>query len=211
MSAIARRLAAFLMALMALGPAAQAAETFRRVTLPYGISLDVPGDWHVMPAEDREEVNRRGQTRLDSAGIGKASQGRESLLLARAQPEPTGALIRVAVRTPGSYSQAQLAALTPADFERMRDEALLATRKLEAAGGPTVLDMQLPRVEAFNDRHALVQTYVRTSEVDGAPWEVTFYRIPQGEHTVEFSLSYRRSEESVWRPVLEKVKRSVRF
>ena len=83
--------------------------------------------------------------------------------------------------------------------------------KMAASGGPKIVEMQPVRVEKINNRRALVLPYIRTSAVGPSNWQVNQYKIPVSDKTIELTLSYRLSDANVWRPILERVKRSVRF
>ena len=84
-------------------------------------------------------------------------------------------------------------------------------RQLEASGGPKIIEMQSFRIEKFNRQFVLVMPYVRASKFGPSPWQVTQYKIPVSNRLIEITLSHRHSDAIVWRPILERVKRSVRF
>ena len=84
-------------------------------------------------------------------------------------------------------------------------------RKLETAGGPRVLQMQPVQLETIAGRRALSISYRRTSATGSSPWQVVQYKIPLPDRLIELTLSYRESDAVVWRPILEKVKRSMQL
>jgi hypothetical protein len=195
-----------------LGNLALAQDTsFRRVQLPYGISLDMPSHWTVLSQDTRMNLGAAGAAMMDNAGIEGQSVQKQNLLAVNATPEPTGSMIRVSVTRPPDYTQADLAAATEADLKDAGAETLRLFRQLETAGGPKIIEMQPVRIEKFNGQLAVVIRYVRASHFGPSPWQVTQYKIPVHARLIEITLSHRQSDAVMWRPILERVKRSVRF
>lgn len=204
-------LAAFI-ALTLLAHSAFAQDTsFRSVQLAYGISLDVPSHWTVLSLENRKNLGAAGQAMTDNAGIEGSSGRKESLLAMNATPNPTGAMIRVSVTSPPDYTQSDLAAATPADLQEVGTETLKMFRQLEASGGPKIIEMQPVRIERLNNYRVLVMPYIRAGVNGPSPWQVTQYKIPVSNRLIEITLSHRQSDAIVWRPILERVKRSIKF
>ena len=193
-------------------PALAQDATFHRVKLPDGISLDVPSHWTVLSQDARKNLAASSQAMQDNAGIESAPGERKGLLAVNATPSPTGAMIRVSVSEPADFSQADLATWTPSDLKEIGTELLSTFRKMEPSGGPRIIEMQAVRVEKFNANYrALVIPYVRAGASGPSPWQVTQYKIPVANRLVEITLSHRQSDAVLWRPILERVKRSVRF
>lgn len=203
--------AAFVAFAMLGRPAFAQDTSFRRVQLAYGISLDVPSHWTVLSLETRKNLRAAGQAMTENAGIEGSSGRKESLLAMNATPNPTGAMIRVSVTSPPDYTQSDLAAVTPADLKEVGAEMLKIFRQLEASGGPKIIEMQPVRIEKLNNYRVLVMPYVRAGVNGPSPWQVTQYKIPVSNHLIEITLSHRQSDAIVWRPILERVKRSVKF
>lgn len=198
--------------LMLLTHSAFAQDTsFRNVQLSYGISLDVPSHWTVLPKDNRKNLAAASQAMTDNAGIEGSSGRKESLLAMNAIPNPTGAIIRVSVTSPADYTQSDLGETTSTDLEEIRTEMLKIFRKLEPTGGPKINEMQPVRIEKLNNHLVLVMPYIRAGVNNSSPWQVTQYKIPVHNHLIEITLSHRQSDDIVWRPILERVKRSVKF
>ncbi|MFM5063289.1 hypothetical protein ACEUBE_19230 [Aeromonas veronii] len=198
--------------LMLLTHSAFAQDTsFRNIQLSYGISLDVPSHWTVLPKDNRKNLAAASQAMTDNAGIEGSSGRKESLLAMNAIPNPTGAIIRVSVTSPADYTQSDLGETTSTDLEEIRTEMLKIFRKLEPTGGPKINEMQPVRIEKLNNHLVLVMPYIRAGVNNSSPWQVTQYKIPVHNHLIEITLSHRQSDDIVWRPILERVKRSVKF
>ena len=185
--------------------------SFRNIQLSYGISLDVPSHWTVLPKDNRKNLAAASQAMTDNAGIEGSSGRKESLLAMNAIPNPTGAIIRVSVTSPADYTQSDLGETTSTDLEEIRTEMLKIFRELEPTGGPKINEMQPVRIEKLNNHLVLVMPYIRAGVNNSSPWQVTQYKIPVHNHLIEITLSHRQSDDIVWRPILERVKRSVKF
>lgn len=164
-----------------------------------------------MSLEDRKNLLAAGQAMIDNAGI-EGSRGRkESLLAMNATPSPAGAIIRVSVTSPPDYTQSELATLTPHDLREVGAGMLSMFRLLESTGGPKIIEMQPVRIEWINNHRALVIPYIRAGVTGPSPWHVTQYNIPVSNRLIVITLSHRQADSIVWVPILERVKRSIKF
>ena len=194
-----------------VGSASAQATSFRSVQLAYGISLEIPSHWKVLSQETRQNLGAAGEDMTKNAGIEGSSGQKQNLLAVNATPDPTGSMIRVSVTSPPDYTQADLAAATATDLKDVGAEMQKVFRQLEASGGPKIIEIQPVRIEKFNGQLVMVMPYVRASKFGPSPWQVTQYKIPVSNRLIEITLSHRQSDAIVWRPILERVKRSVRF
>lgn len=211
-SIIQKRLFFTFVAFALLGNSAFAQDTsFRRIQLSYGISLEIPSHWMVLSQDTRKNIGAAGSAMMDNAGIEGSSGQKQNLLAVKATPEPTGAMIRVSVTSPPDYTQSDLAAASPADLKEVGIEMLKTFRQLEASGAPKIIEMQPVRIEKFNRNLVLVMPYIRASKFGPSPWQVTQYKVPVSNRLIEITLSHRQSDAIVWRPILERVRRSVQF
>ena len=194
-----------------VGSASAQDTSFRSVQLAYGISLEIPSHWKVLSQETRQNLGAAGEAMTKNAGIEGSSGQKQNLLAVNATPDPTGSMIRVSVTSPPDYTQADLAAATATDLKDVGAEMQKVFRQLEASGGPKIIEIQPVRIEKFNGQLVMVMPYVRASKFGPSPWQVTQYKIPVSDRLIEITLSHRQSDAIVWRPILERVKRSVRF
>jgi hypothetical protein len=184
--------------------------SFRHIQLAYGISLDIPSHWTVFSQDARNNFSMAGEAIAENAGIEQSGR-KENLLAVNATPDPTGAMIRVSTTSPPDYTQSDLTTLTPADLKIFGIEMYKMVKKIELSGCPKIIEMQPVRMDKFNNYNALVLPYVRASKVGGSNWQVTQYKIPVYNRLIELTISHRQSDAVIWQPILEKVKRSVKF
>lgn len=204
-------LAAFFALMLLTDPVFAQDTSFSNVQLAYGISLDVPSHWTVLSLETRKNLGAAGQAMIDNAGIEGLGGRKETLLAINATPNPTGATIRVSVTSPPDYTQSDLAETTFADLKEVETVMLKMYRQLAASGGPKIIQVQPVRIERINNNRVLVIPYIRAGLNGPSPWQVTQYKIPVSNYLIEITLSHRQSDAFLWRPILERVKRSVKF
>lgn len=185
--------------------------SFTRIQLPHGISIEVPSHWRVLPQDTRQNLAVASEALANNAGADRPQGKKATLLSVNATPNPVGAMIRLSVTSPPDYTQGDLAGATSGDLKPIGDELLNQFKRLEAVGGPRIVEMQPVRVEKFNGRLALIMSYVREDAKGPSPWQVTQYKIPLSNMLLEITLSHRQADDIVWKPTLEKVRRSVRF
>jgi len=206
------RYAGLLICLILLAQTAVAKDTgFVRVNLAYGISLDVPEHWDVLSKENRKNIAAAGVAIAQNAGADRPSGSKEPLLAVNATPNPAGATIRVSVTSPSGFTQSELAAMSSADLKEIEVGMLKTFKQTESAGGPKIIEMQPVRIEMINGYRVLILPYLRVGAIEPSPWQVTQYKIPVSNRMIEITLSHRMSDAVVWRPILERVKRSVIF
>lgn len=190
--------------------ASAAAPNFRQVELPFGISLDVPAHWHFIEEDGRKNLVLVGQTSAEAAGL-EDLPAKVRLLAVNATPSPTGAMIGISVSWDVTYTQQDFAQITRTELAILARASHAMFRSMEVHGGPKVIEMQGATVESFNGQHALVLRYRRSGQRGPSAWQVTQYKIPVDGALIELTLSYRESDGPVWRPLLARVQRSVRF
>ncbi len=80
-----------------------------------------------------------------------------------------------------------------------------------ASMGAKLLAVSEPRIEMINDSPSLLLEYRRSDPHSPSPWTIKQYRIPVGNKLIEMTVSYRESDATIWKPILEYVKQSLRF
>lgn len=199
------------LSLAMLAPPALAEDTaYKKVDLPFGISIEIPGHWTVLSKDMRANLAASSEARQKNAGI-EIAVTYKNLLAVDAMPKPAGASIRVGVTTPLQFTQSDLSQMGPNDL-RTVEQIMLNRYQKEGASSGTTFKMQAVRVEQFNDKYrALVIRYEQYGANGGSHWLVTQYKIPVEGRLLEMSFLCRPSDAGLWLPILERVKRSTRL
>lgn len=187
------------------------AGAYKRLELAGGISLDVPSHWTRLTDAETRNLNAASVAAIESSGITPANGTKKTLLAVNAPPSPTGATIRLSVRTPPTYSQTDLAAATGSDLAELTKDFGETLRKALKGTSMRVIAIQPFRVETLNNNRALVMQYTRTQPNSSAMWEVFQYKIPTDRQLIELTLSYRQSDALLWSSILLKVRNSLEF
>lgn len=180
---------------------------FVRKYLPQGISLEVPKHWAILSEVSRQNLEARTRAINDSAG--QQPSNSRTLLAMNATPAPSGAMIRVSVSTEMEYTTSELQAMTAADLRSVQRDASAKFKALERPGDIRILKVHEPKIEKTGLRAALLVPYERTSLAGPANWTVHQHYIPLSDRIVIFTLSYRQSDAPIWKPILDRVKKSL--
>lgn len=197
--------------LFALTASAAVADTYKRLQLDHRISIEVPSHWIRLSEVETENLNAAGLAALENSGVQPATGQKKTLLAMNAPPSPTGATIRLSVRSPPTYGQNDLAAATSSDLTELTSDFQKTIRTALKDTGIEVIKIQPIAVEMLKNRRALVMQYTRSQPNSSTRWEVTQYKIPTDRQLIELTLSYRQSEALLWKPILLKVKNSINF
>lgn len=191
---------------------ASAAGEFKSIALPTGISLDIPSHWQVLTLETRQNLLAVGAAITSRAGVANTDGVKSTLLAVNAVPSPTGATIRVSSTTHPTFTAADLSAMTASDLQQAGQLVFADFEKLEKQGGPHVVSMTTPSVLMLSGHPALVLSYVRRSLTNSSEhWHVVQFRAPLPDRLVEVTLSWRKGDEIIWRPILEHVVGSLKL
>lgn len=184
--------------------------TFQHIQLNHGISVDIPSHWLILSSDIKKNVTTAADAMLSNADIEPEEGVKKTLLAVNSTPNPTGAMIRVGILSHQYWTQAKLESASEEELREVQTAMIDVFKRLEASGTKILIEMQPVRVEKLNGVNVLVTSYIRESKF-GPPWQVTQYKIPVKNRLIEFTLSYRLADDIIWKPILEYVKRSIRF
>jgi hypothetical protein len=182
---------------------------FRRLSLSYGISLDIPSHWSVLTQSQQNNIAAAATAAMGNAGAEESGVHKDRLLAINATPIPSGATVRVNVTYPAEFTQADLANITPEDLKAVEEELREGAQQMGNESPTKIIETQPARVDNINGMLALAVSYVREGFSDGSPWLVTLYQIPIDNRIIQLTLSYRQSDAILWRPIQEHIKRSI--
>ena len=210
MHRIARCFTAFTFTILFGGIATYAQSDYTTHRLSYGISIDVPAHWSILESDVRKNINLTGKAIAKDSGVDE-ELAKETLIAANATPSPSGAMLRVSITRPSPFSQADIANPTPEELEAVKDMFQSQFKAAEAHGGMKLVRLNSAEVKTGNGRKALVLSYARKS-VDGTTdWNVLYYRVPMSYGLIEAMFSCRASDSMIWNPILERVRKSMKF
>jgi len=179
-------------------------------SLSYGISIAVPTHWAILESDVRKNLNLSGKAIARDSGV-EEEFAKQTLIAANATPSPTGAMLRVSITKPSPFIQAEIANPTQIELDAVKDLFQTQMKAAEAYGGAILVRMNPVEVKDWNGKRAMVLTYTRKA-VDGVTdWNVVYYRVPMNYGLIEAMFSCRASDAGIWRPILERVRKSMKF
>jgi hypothetical protein len=185
---------------------------YQRFSLKEGISVEAPSHWLVHADSEKKNFAAAGEGAARTAGIDyDTNQDKSRLIAISALPTPSGAKIRINLIRPLPFSSAELRSASTQDLKDVEAEFSAGMAKIMTAMGSKLLTVATPKIEMINGSPALLLEYRRSDLSGPSPWTVKQYRIPAGDKLIELTISYRESNISIWKPILEYVKQSLRF
>ncbi len=197
--------------MMGFTPAHAQTAYFKRVQIGSGPTIEIPSHWTVVDSASVQNRALAGQAIADKAGVGPADYIKSHQLIVEATPRPPAAQIRASIVAQTELSQAALKAASATDLLEIEREFSEGMKKMSANGPVKVRTMDRARVESINRQLALVLSYTRVTEPNPDLWRVEQIKIPFGDQYLSFTLSYRVDSQTLMAPILDRVKRSVRF
>jgi hypothetical protein len=185
---------------------------YQRFSLKEGISIEAPSHWLVHADSENKNFAAASEGAARTAGIDyDTNRDKFRLIAISALPTPSGAKIRINLIRPLPFSSAELRSASAQDLKDVEAEFSTGMAKSMTAMGAKLLAVTTPRIKIINGSPALLLEYRRSDLSGPSPWTVEQYRIPAGDKLIELTISYRESDESICKPILEYVKQSLRF
>ena len=195
-------------ALLGAYPAfAETRSNFVEVRLPRGVTLMLPAHWRIIGPNEEQMIQTSSEAARDLSGITLPTGTESVLIAANSMPLSTYAAVRVISTTPSPIAPAQLSAMTPSVLRDVGVSMRDMTVRILSAQGLALIEFLDTTIERISGYPALVTTY-RRSGPQGAVF-VQSSVIYTGSQQLNVNLSYRESEVGLWKPVIEKIRRSI--
>jgi len=191
---------------------ASASSNFLLISLPKGVSVELPKNWIVQSKNIRITLESWLETKMELAGITAPSsdlnfaanyyddQGRHAAYFSiRYYPEQT-------------MTQADSRAVTTADMKEA-DVAARASNQIAAVQPPgmRVLSWMGTTKQTINGTIAFVTEYRRTGSNGSAPFQVRLVRVLNADRSFTVTISYREDQEFLLRPICDRIIQSIRI
>lgn len=175
---------------------------FVTLRLPKGVELDLPRGWALLGAELLGVIDTASEAALDLTGIDPRPDldGRITLLAANSTPASTYAAIRINSSKP-LLTASELMSLLKSDAAITAIKAAIAQQDKE------LLEFHRVYATSISGFPALTMEY-RRSGMRG-PVHVQINRVVTASQELSVIISHRESEAQVWKPILERVRRSL--
>lgn len=207
-------LTALCLAFFAISSHAQeGGSNFRRIDVSGRLSLDVPSHWRSISESGRKDLATAAEAAMGAAGLPYERDHRNAMSIV-AVPDAEAANIRVSFVDNIDVSQAELRVglanpTDRAEMEQAMREQCQKLGKLLPQINLALVDCKPVRYESIGGFLAIVQEYRRTANAGPSPIVVTQYHVVIGRDKILVGLAYRESQAVLYRPILERVKRSI--
>lgn len=183
------------------------ASNFTTVKLPRGIEILLPKGWWFLGADHNHLLDISAEAALDLSGIGQPEGTDVNLIAANSMPKTTYAAVRVNSTTPVSNSPSEITNLTSTEFQSLQSEMHENFKKSLPLQGNQLLAFFGVRRDTISGHPALVTEYRRSGPK--GPVMVVTLQIFTPSQEISINLSYRESEQAIWRPVISKIRQSI--
>ena len=160
-----------------------------------------------MGAEHNQLIDMSAEAAMDLSGIGLPEGNEVNLIAANSMPWSTYAAVRVDSTTPVSGSPSEISNLTAAELQAFQSEMHDGLNKLLPLQGNQLLAFFGVRRETISG-HPVLTTEYRRSGPQG-PVIVSVIEIFTPSQELRINLSYRESEQAIWKPVIGKIRQSI--
>jgi hypothetical protein len=182
---------------------------FKMVKLPHGMIMELPKSWWLIGKDLNELMETKAQAALDLSGIEILPGTNTELITANSMPRSTYASARVTFSTPPIGTPEEVAGLSPSDLKEMGEQTHDLMRRLAQKEGHQILDFYGCTLATVGGSPAILNHYKRTGPHGNVL--VWAYQIARPEGTVNLTMSYREAEAVLWRLILERIEKSVKF
>lgn len=185
--------------------------SYARVRVTNGPVLEYPSHWKIADEATVQNRVHAGQATADAARVDMSGFQKRNRLIVESRPSPSTAQIRASIVTPQEYTQEDLRAATASDLRALKAEFEAMSRKISSSGTVKFHKMGEPVVEKVAGKLALVIPYTHYTEFDHVLWQVEQIKIPFEDRLLSMTISYRTSDATIMKPIVERVKRTLTF
>ena len=196
-----------LICLFIFAPHIAAASNFVAVKLPRGVELQLPKGWWLLTAAHNQLIDMSAEAAMNLSGIGAAEGADVNLIAANSMPRTTYAAVRVDSITPVSASPSEISNLTSAAMQAFQTEIHSNLQKLMPQQGNQLITFFGVRRVTISGYPTLITEYRRSGPK--GPVIVSIVQIFTPSQDLRINLSYRESEQAIWKPVIGKIYQSI--
>jgi hypothetical protein len=174
--------------------------------LPLGVSLEAPKNWWVLDEHYNATIETAVEAGLNLAGVDLPAGKTVTVFRANSMPKTTYAAISVEVAD-SELDETALRNASSKELEEIADEIKKTLPTWLAINNFELIEFSGVRREFVNKYPALVIEYKRSGIRGPVVVLMTWFHLKDKQ--VRLNLSYRESEERLWKPIIEYVRQSL--
>lgn len=184
------------------------ASNFTQVKLPLGLTLKVPSNWWVLGKELNKTIDTSVEAIVDLSGLEMPQEKDVVLLRANSMPRSTYANVSVSAGD-AEFEEGDLRSLSRdhlADMEPIMKK-LLADLLIQS--GWKIEKFEPIKIVELDGFYGLQMNYQRSGPKGSVI--VTQTRYVMNDKEINITLSYRKKESGIWKPIITYISKSVSF
>lgn len=156
---------------------------FRRHSLDYGVSVEIPEDWYILPRQQVVTIRAKADKTYHGGDSAK-----ETPLAANSSPDPqrNEALVRISFLT-NEFEEADLQRASAADMHAVCEDFYNAW--FTSPQNPKLIGRPICSTTTLNGKSALLTRYKRNGPNSDAIWTVNLMQVPLKEKTAMITIS----------------------
>jgi hypothetical protein len=182
--------------------------SFAKVKLDRGVFLELPKSWWLIGKDFNDVLQTSAHAMLDLSGIEKSKDMESVLIAANSMPKTTYASVRVTFSTPPIGTPSEVRMMTKDDLDEMEKGMKDAMAKMAGAGANKLLEFYGCSIAEIDGCPSIVSRYRRSGPHGDV--SVTSHQVARIDGTLNITLSYRVSEGAIWKPVIERIEKSIK-
>jgi hypothetical protein len=184
---------------------------FVTVRFPRGITMDAPRSWRAVSADENEVILTTVQAALDLTGVKPTEKQSVTLFKAHPKIQQLYAYVKLSEKFGEFKDQKATQNASVAELKEFDEAQLADIKKMSEITGMKMVEWKGSRKEKTNGKWALVTEYRREDRDGPGPVWCQINAIPLRDRCVTLTLSYREREELVLKPVVLRLRSSLKI
>jgi hypothetical protein len=188
-------------------PSLQSRESkFAKLKLPLGVSVEVPKNWRIIDGDMNTTIETAAEAAMNLSGIELPRGKKVNLFRANSMPPSTYASIAVNA-TDSQISPTNLKNATRQEIAELSSAFREIIEKSLSSTNMKITEYYGVRKEFVGRHPALIFGYKRSGPQGDVIVQMT--RLYLGTKEISLNLSYRESEASLWKPIVQYIRNSL--
>ncbi|MBC6987929.1 hypothetical protein [Alteromonas sp. BZK5] len=184
-------------------------EKFVTVSLPHGVSLEIPRLYRVLSQKESELIDTATQSIVDLAGVDPVTYNKP-FSANYFIDNKTVSIVNILYYPDIEFTQADIANFTPEDIDEVDNYLRESNSDAYKSMSSSVLEWYGTERVKLNGLHALRTSFFRDKIGKSQSSVVTFIRVISAEESFNLTFSYQKSLEFFLKPITERMIMSVK-
>lgn len=179
---------------------------FAQVKLPLGVSIKIPKNWWVISGDLKTTLEAAAEAALDLSGLDIPAEKVVDLITANSMPRSTYAGVSITA-SDAEFDPEDLRTLTKEDLAETSLEMKKVMARVLKEGGFTIEEFEPLEIVKLDGFYGIRLKYQRSGPKGSVVVTVTRY-VAKGKE-ISISISYRKKEAAIWKPITTFMSKSI--